>query len=132
MNITMRTRNERVLENRLRVAAVTADARVAGVIHLYGEILRQRVKQHASGRPGPNVITGEYRNSIQVSYTQRAGGVTATVYSPLPFSRRLEYGFIGTDSAGRAFAQVPRPHFAPAMRELREEFIAALGAVVSR
>ena len=132
MNITMRTRNERALENRLRIMGLGVDARATGVVRLYGELLRQRVRQHASGRPGPNVITGEYRNSIQVSYSSRGGGVSAAVFSPLPFSRRLEYGFVGTDAAGRTFNQPPYPHFRPAMRELREEFVTALGLAVTR
>jgi len=132
MKIIMRTRNERQLENRLRVMGMTADARSAAVLHLYGEVLRQRVRQHASGRPGPNVITGEYRNSIQVQYTSRGGGVSVVVFSDHPASRRLEYGFVGSDSLGRTYNQPPYPHFAPAMRELRAEFIAALGTAVTR
>ena len=76
--------------------------------------------------PGPNVGTGDYRRSISAHVargkTQAAGEVsTNAVQGP-----RLEYGFVGRDSAGRYFMQQPYPHFEPAA-DLMEPVTEALG-----
>lgn len=86
----------------------------------FGQMLLARTRAKASGRPGPNVITGQYRNSIRVRYETdpATGASTATVYSDAPQARRLEFGFKGTDSIGRSFNQPPRPHFGPAFDEV--------------
>jgi hypothetical protein len=37
--------------------------------------------------------------------------------------RRLEFGFVGIDAAGRNINQEPRPAMRPALRESREEIV---------
>lgn len=93
----------------------------------YGQMLLARTRAKASGRPGPNVITGAYRNSIQVRYETdpATGASTATVYSDSPQARRLEFGFRGPDSLGRVFNQPPLPHFGPAFDEIDRLYPAA-------
>jgi hypothetical protein len=38
-----------------------------------------------------------------------------TIGTDLPYGRRLEFGFTGTDSLGRNYAQPPFPHVQPAL-----------------
>ncbi|WP_422804693.1 HK97 gp10 family phage protein [Streptomyces noursei] len=92
------------------------------------------VQRHASGRPGPRVVTGRYRASWQ-SDVHRAGSVVvAEVGTSAPQGRRLEFGFVGVDSLGRHYAQPPFPHLGPAVetfgpllvRELRQAVSEAL------
>lgn len=76
------------------------------------------VKANASGRPGPNIRTGDYVRSIRARPVTRPGQ-TGYIGSPRPQAARLELGFYGRDSLGRQYAQPPFPHFAPAAAELR-------------
>lgn len=59
------------------------------------------------------VETGEYRSSIVA--------VGNVVVSDHPAARRLELGFIGVDSLGRHYAQMPNPHWSPVKEEIHEE-----------
>ncbi|WP_424217002.1 HK97 gp10 family phage protein (plasmid) [Streptomyces sp. BI20] len=79
-------------------------------------LLVASIRQHASGRPGPRVITGAYRASWQSEITGSGDVTTAQIGSNAPQARRLEYGFVGTDSLGRRYAQPPFPHVGPALR----------------
>ncbi|MFJ9420686.1 hypothetical protein [Streptomyces sp. NPDC101249] len=75
-----------------------------------------RIRGNASGRPGPNVITGNYRNSWEASPIRRLKyGAMCTIGSNAPQARRLEFGFNGTDSLGRKYNQPPFPHVQPAL-----------------
>lgn len=58
------------------------------------------------------VDTGQYRSSIRVDLLP---GIrpSAGIGSPMPQTRRLEYGFVGEDSLGRVYNQAPRPHWRP-------------------
>lgn len=111
----------RVVSNALGVAAnirskaASLEGRVDKVLDHHAALLETRIKRHASGRPGPNVITGDYRRSIQRQRI-KGGWIVGTNQAQ---GRRLEYGFFGTDSRGRTFAQPPYPHFGPALDETR-------------
>ena len=72
------------------------------------------VQQFASGRPGPQVVTGAYRASI----SKRNEGKTWYVYTDAPQAARREFGFVGTDSLGRHYHQGAFPHWRPAMNVL--------------
>lgn len=82
--------------------------------------------------PGPNVATEDYVRSIGLKITRSGGAHVATVSTNLPQARRLELGFIGVDSLGRAYRQSPYPHWRPAIflvnavldRELSKAFAA--------
>lgn len=127
MNFTMQTDGDKVLAAQLFSRGVRGDAQVKGAVLLYGAMLKARVRRHAEGRPGPNVITGQYRDGINVEYASRGGGYIARVFSNAPQARRLELGFVGVDSRGRHYAQRPYPHFGPAYLELENGFVAAVG-----
>jgi hypothetical protein len=94
----------------------------------YGQLLQTRVKAKASGRPGPRAITGDYRRSIGLKFTTHAGAHTAVVGTDAAQGRRLEAGFVGVDSLGRAYNQAPLPHFGPAMDEIAVPFQTAIRA----
>lgn len=87
-------------------------------VMIFGEELQTQVKANASGRPGPEVITGEYRDSIQLEYQFDEGGIaSAEVYSDAVFSADLEFGREGR------FAHPAYPHFGPAAEEVEDLFL---------
>lgn len=129
MNFRVDLKGNDVFAAKMITKAASADVKVGGVVKLHGAMLKARVRRNASGRPGPNVVTGEYRSSIDYRVEHRLGGFRAIVFSNKPQSRRLELGFIGTDSAGRTYSQPPFPHFRPAIKELEGSFVGGIGAV---
>ncbi|MFF8840461.1 HK97 gp10 family phage protein [Streptomyces sp. NPDC015130] len=74
-----------------------------------------RIRANASGRPGPNVITGVYRSSWQAEGRRIPYGAECTIGTRQPQGRRLEFGFHGYDSLGRFYDQPPFPHVGPAI-----------------
>jgi len=100
-------------------AAVNTDLSIA--VYRTGAMVRTRVRANASGRPGPRVITGDYRRSISQLNKKDAKGVAeAHVYTNAPQALRLEYGFHGVDALGRSINQDPLPHWRPAMEGMDE------------
>lgn len=113
-------------------AGRNAKRRSRSIAAAYGVRLVEEVKAHASGRPGPEVITGQYLDSIyfEVLEIDVVGSTRVVVGSDAPQALRLEYGFVGTDSLGRTVNAPPYPHFGPAADIVEPEFEAALVAVV--
>lgn len=107
-------------------------ARTAAITRHHAMLLRVRIQANASGRPGPRVITGDYRASWQVTVAQTGGAVTATVTTDAPQWRRLEYGFVGADRLGRHYRQPPYPHIEPAWQRTQPVYVAALRAGLLR
>jgi hypothetical protein len=103
-----------------------ARARTRTITRHHAMLLRVRIQRNASGRPGPNVITGQYRASWDVRTSTSDGQVTAEVYTDAPQARRLEYGFVGVDALGRHYRQPPYPHVEPAFRQTEPAFVQAL------
>ncbi|GGU44112.1 hypothetical protein GCM10010289_75970 [Streptomyces violascens] len=94
------------------------------------QALVQDVRQRASGRPGPRVITGRYRASWS-SEVHRAGRVVVgDVGTSAPQGRRLEFGFVGVDSLGRHYSQRPYPHLGPAVDQAGSRLVQDLGRAV--
>jgi hypothetical protein len=102
------------------------------LVRRYGKELQRRVRENASGRPGPNEITGEYKESIQYKPFAVSAGLGAEVFSDAPQAFRLEYGFVGIDSAGRHYQQPPFPHFRPAIQSMSDEFYEAVDAAIGK
>lgn len=92
-------------------------------------VLQRQVVANASGRPGPNAVTGDYRRSINRLTTKYATGSIGRVGTNKPQARRLEFGFVGTDSLGRTYDQPPYPHFGPALDEVAPLYEAAVALV---
>jgi hypothetical protein len=94
-----------------------------------GQQLVTRIRANASGRPGPRVITGNYRRSWSTRLV--SGALAVVVGTNAPQARRLEYGFSGTDSLGRRYNQPPFAHVEPAVRQERAPIIRILEDAVS-
>ena len=112
--------------------AVAVLPQVTGVVAHYAMLLETRIKALASGRPGPNAPTGDYRRSWTHEVVTDGLTVTATVGTNKPQGRRLEYGFVGADSLGRIYNQPPFPHVGPAVEEIAPLFVAGLGEAVDQ
>jgi hypothetical protein len=113
--------------------AVLSHTLVKAKARHYGMLLKLRLIQHASGRPGPRTRTGEYIKHFWVDFVGtnqyqariRAGNTE-------PYSDRLEWGFTGFDKLGRYYDQPPFPHFRPAIAEIMGEYEEALGDAVTQ
>lgn len=79
------------------------------------ELGRAAIRGNASGRPGPNIITGQYWSSWRTVTRSLPYGAQCTIGTDAPQGRRLEYGFSGVDSIGRQYNQPPFPHVGPAI-----------------
>ena len=128
MKIRIDTTPLRKLSAKLNKVSRLMEQEQEDAIIRHGQALLEAVRRHASGRPGPNVVTGAYLGAMVLTY--RDGG--AYVSNPSPQSNRLEYGFVGVDSLGRLYNQPPFPHFAPALAEVRKDFIKDLASAPLR
>ena len=121
------------LAGRLLQAADRVGPETNRTVQQQGRLLRALIRENASGRPGPNVITGDYRGSWRIEAFAVADGGGADVGTDRPQGRRLEYGFYDmTDSLGRHFFQVPRPHVEPAVNELSDQYEQAFHQALDR
>ena len=111
-------------------AAATSEQQAYVTTKMYTQLLTTSVKAHASGRPGPRTITGDYRRSITGDVERKAGTVIGIVGTTRPQGARLELGYSGTDSLGRRYDVGPFPHFRPALSKVESSYIAALGGIV--
>lgn len=114
----------------LEATGIRATLRAYAVVTHHAMLLETRIKANASGRPGPNVITGDYRRSWTTEISHTLGGISATVGTNKPQARRLEYGFYGTDSLGRHYNQPPYPHMGPAAAAAEGPFVNDLTAAI--
>jgi len=104
-----------------------ADVAVQAYRKEMAEKLLDLVRQKASGRPGPNIVTGAY---VSRFYVEETSSKSSRVTNNSPQTHRLEYGFVGVDSAGRNYHQGPFPHFRPALQEIRGPYLAGMPKVV--
>lgn len=65
----------------------------------------------------PAVRLGDLRTSIDWKVRGQGPNAEGFVGSPLPYARRLEYGFIGLDEMGRHYQMAPRPYIKPTFDE---------------
>jgi hypothetical protein len=82
------------------------------------------------GEP-PKRLTGALIQSVSTRVQRRGTtAVVGIVAAGTKYARRLELGFVGTDSRGRHYSQGPRPWLRPSLEELRPrlpEIIARAG-----
>ncbi|MFF9287513.1 HK97 gp10 family phage protein [Streptomyces griseosporeus] len=119
------------LADRLERAATRIGLAIARGVQHTGTLGQARIRGNASGRPGPNVITGAYRNSWQAHTRRIPYGAVCTLGTDLPYGRRLEFGFTGTDSLGRSYNQPPFPHVQPALPFIGETLMAQMRLAVA-
>lgn len=107
------------------ITATTARMEAAsrsGVVKAAAKLERQ-AKRNASGRPGPEVVTGTLRRGIRTWPVTRwaIGGWQTQVAPTVIYSRRVELGFHSSDRLGRHYDQPGYPFFSPAFDAVREE-----------
>lgn len=140
-NITVERNGVHNLAAELQAAGTRVQRYGPPVVRSNAKDLRDAVRRHAEGRPGPNKITGEYWKSIQYhsgvtgnTYSSQTGrisrGFEAEVFTDKPFGRRLELGFVGVDSLGRHYNQPPFPHWGPAIEEIDHKFFMEMEYVI--
>lgn len=78
----------------LEKKAQQIDDAVAYAIQMAGLAVERQAKQNASGRPGPNVRTGNLRRSITTSMPMKGfeGRYTITVSATMVYARAVELG----------------------------------------
>lgn len=113
------------LADHLDAAADRVGPEVRRTVRSQADRLRDAIRQNASGRPGPNVITGAYRASWTVEDFAVPNGGGADIGTRQPQGRRLEFGFVGPDSLGRVYNQPPFAHVEPAVNQLSPRIQAA-------
>ena len=122
------------LSTSLAAGAVRVDRMTTAVVEKFAADLVALTQQNASGRPGPNAPTGDYRGSWRVEEVDEADptAVSRSAGTDRVQANRLEYGFVGTDSAGRTYDQPPYPHMGPAADVIEPLFEAAMWKVVDQ
>lgn len=82
-------------------------------------VVRAAQENSAKGGSYPHRITGNLFRSIPAVspaiMSKTATRVEVAVGSSAEYARRLELGFMGTDSRGRHYHQGPRPYLRPAL-----------------
>jgi hypothetical protein len=93
-------------------------------VHETGEIMAAFIQAHAEGRPGPNIVSGNLRGGVLVDHNigDEDGWGALTVYDDVIYSRRIEYGFYGTDALGRTYNQPPYPFWGPGFNDAAAVF----------
>lgn len=124
--ITAKVVGARVVATGFATLARDSSARGRAIVGHYTLLLQTKVRGNASGRPGPNAPTGDYRRSISRRVTSTGGSATGVVGTNSAQGRRLELGFTGVDSLGRHYNQPPYPHFGPAVEAIEPQFMRAL------
>lgn len=120
--VTLRVEGADELVLGFRTFVKRASERTRRVTVTYGRKLQFDVRARA--RTMFDVT--DYDASIQMRMAGTQYRPRAVVFSDDPQAHRLEYGFIGTDSAGRYIEQAPRPHFRPALAAIRSDYLRAM------
>lgn len=128
--ITAKVVGAQLVANGFLTAEVKASKAGRQVVRRNAQLLQTRIQAKASGRPGPNAPTGDYRRSWGIAWFEQHGGIVAQVGTNAPQGLRLEYGFVGTDVLGRHYDQPPFPHVGPACDEIEPRFVAEMEALV--
>lgn len=59
----------------------------------------------------PHRRTGKLKRGFEFTVKRRLLSVDLRIFTNVPYSRRLEFGFVGTDRLGRNINQGPRPYW---------------------
>lgn len=109
-----------VLERRLTRTAQLIEGEVVRSISIGQAVRRTKggylrgLGPSVEGQP-PHVLSGRLRQSISHMILRETMRVIARIGTNVIYARRLELGFVGTDSLGRNIHQGPRPYLRPAL-----------------
>lgn len=114
--------------NAMATKAVTLTRKT---VQYHGKQYQKAVRRRASGRPGPNIITKQYWNSIQIrDVSQGPTSAAVAVGTDAVQARRLEFGWDGEDSAGRVSHQPPLPHWEVDLEAIATALQMSMAAIV--
>jgi hypothetical protein len=130
VRITVVTVGDEALAAAARMALPRLQERTRDAVRNFTPLLAERIQTAASGRPGPNIVSGNLYGSIEMTQQSSEWG-EATVGTSVPYAQRLEYGFYGTDSLGRNYSQPPYPFFSRAVEGSAEEFVSVLQRAIN-
>jgi phage gpG-like protein len=105
----------------------------AAMQFLVGRVQKKINRGNARGKnpslPGtpPKKVSARLFQSLITDVEMDSNSVTGKVGTNVPYARRLEFGFIGTDSLGRNVSQGARPYLRPALAENTAKIIRILG-----
>ncbi len=118
----------------LNKGAAQTQVLMSAVVEKSAADLVALTQRNASGRPGPNAPTGDYRGSWRVEPVADGdpSAVSRSAGTDRVQANRLEYGFVGTDSRGRTYDQPPYPHHGPAVDVIEPVFEAAMAKVAEK
>jgi hypothetical protein len=132
VNVGFNVVGAKAVEAAFRGAGATIQPRLVRRVNYWGNVMVTQIRGNASGRPGPNAPTGDYRRSWTVETGMVGGDASAMIGTNKPQGRRLELGFVGADSLGRVYNQGPLPHVRPAVDMLTPRIQADLGKEATR
>lgn len=123
----------RPLSAQLHQGGPEAEAGTRRAVSQSADLMITKIRGNASGRPGPNAPTGDYRRSWNRQTLSNSGAsYSVSVGTNRPQARRLEFGFIGADSLGRVYHQPAYPHVEPAIPVVAEFFERKMEAVAAQ
>jgi hypothetical protein len=103
----------------LKARAILSQVAVPKAILRSAQQLQNEARAiHRAGRPAPIVRTFQFHDA----WTIAEGGWHAVMGNGSDYANRLEFGFVGTDSLGRHYAQPPYPSLGPAVDHVRPDF----------
>lgn len=124
------------IAKRITMRSAETRARVIKVVRKHTLLALAKVKANANlpkdGPPGPRNITGDYNRSWNATFQGNGTVSRGIIGTNKAQGRRLEYGFTGTDSLGRHYAQPPYPHLGPAVKDQEPLFIEDLREELKR
>lgn len=117
----------------LTAAAVQVPLVMEAVVDASADALNAAAKSNATGRPGPDDLSGDYRESWSVEEVDGdPTEVARSVGSDHPAAHRLEWGFIGTDAAGRQVDAPPYAHLGPAIDAMAPLYQAGMQQAIDK
>jgi len=105
----------------------------AAALYLAGQAKRKINRGNPTGKfpslPGepPRKVSARLFQSITGRAYRDTTAIVGVFGSNVDYARRLELGFVGTDSRGRSVSQEPRPFLRPTLAEEIDTVIRILG-----
>lgn len=127
MDFTITAPTAFIIAHEWQAKVITIEAAGDRIVGHHGQLLLTQIQSHASGRPGPNAPTGDYRRSWSIDTPHNGSREVGT---NRPQGPRLENGFVGPDSLGRVYNQPPFPHVEPALGIIEPLFYLAFEVYV--
>ena len=105
---------------------------MAIAIKWYNRELEKMVNNaaHDAVQKGCNLVEDDAKILVPIVTTRLRGSITneveetvGRVGTNVEYARRVEMGFVGTDSLGRTYNQAPKPYLRPALEKNRSKIL---------